>query len=106
MSKYLFIGSYTQQGATGVMAEGGSARRDAARAAVESIGGTLESFYFGFGEDDAYIVFDAPSHAAASALSLTVSGGGGFGGRVVVLITPEEIDQAAAMSPSYRAPGS
>lgn len=105
MPKYLFIGSYTAQGAKGVMEKGGSARRDAAREAIESVGGTVESFYFGFGKDDAYVMFDAPSHAAASAISLTTSAAGGFSGRIVVLITPEEIDEAARMSPTYRPPG-
>jgi uncharacterized protein with GYD domain len=106
MAKYLFIGSYSPQGAKGVLEKGGTARQDAAREAVESVGGTMEAFFFGFGSDDAYVLVDAPSHAAASALSLAVSAGGGFAGRVVVLITPEEIDEAARMTPSYRPPGS
>jgi len=106
MAKYLYIGSYTPEGAKGVMDKGGTARREAARAAIESVGGTLESFYYAFGKDDAYIVFDAPSHAAASAISLTVSAGGGFGGRIVVIMTPEEIDQAAKLGPKYSPPGS
>jgi uncharacterized protein with GYD domain len=106
MAKYLFIGSYTAQGAKGVLEKGGTAREQAAREAVESVGGTMEAFYFGFGSDDAYVLIDAPSQAAASAVSLAVSAGGGFAGRIVVLITPEEIDQAAKMTPSYRPPGS
>ena len=52
MAKYMLIGSYTAEGAKGVLKEGGSGRRDAARAAIESAGGSLESFYFGFGADD------------------------------------------------------
>jgi uncharacterized protein with GYD domain len=105
MAKYLYIGSYTHQGAAGLMKKGGSARRDAARAAVASVGGTMDSFHFAFGEDDAYILFDAPSQAAASAISLTVSAAGGFAGRMVVLITPEEIDEAAKLGPDYSPPG-
>lgn len=105
MPKYLVIGSYTAQGAKGVMQEGGSARREAAKRAIESVGGTMESFYFGFGGDDVYLVYDAPSHAAASSVSLTVSSAGGFEARTVVLIMPEEIDEAARMSPTYRPPG-
>jgi uncharacterized protein with GYD domain len=106
MAKYLYIGSYTAQGAAGVMAKGGTARREAARAAVESVGGTMDAFYFGFGEDDAYILFDAPSHAVASAISLSVSSAGAFGGRMIVLLTPEEIDEAAKLRPRYSPPGS
>jgi uncharacterized protein with GYD domain len=106
MAKYLMIGSYSTVGARGLMEKGGTARKEAARMAVESVGGTLEAFYFGFGKDDAYILFDAPSHAATSALSLAVSSAGGFSGRIVVLITPEEIDEAARLHPSYSPPGS
>jgi len=34
MAKYLVIGSYTAEGAAGVLREGGSGRREAARQAV------------------------------------------------------------------------
>jgi len=105
MPKYLITGSYTAQGAKGVMQEGGSARREVARRVVESVGGTLESFYYAFGTDDIYAVYDAPSHAAASSVSLVIGSAGGFEPRTVVLITPEEIDEAAQMSPEYRPPG-
>ncbi len=74
MAKYLYVGSYTAQGAKGTLAKGGSARREAARKAVESVGGTIESFYFGFGADDFYLIYDAPSAAAAAALALTPRG--------------------------------
>lgn len=106
MAKYLYIGSYTAQGAKGVMQQGGSARRDAAHKVIESIGGTVESFYFGFGADDFYVIFDAPSHAAASALALTVGGSGAISGRTIPLILPEEIDEAARMQADYTPPGS
>ncbi len=106
MPKYLFVGSYTAEGAKGVLEKGGLARRDAARRAIESVGGSLEAFHFAFGEDDAYVLFDAPNHAAASAVSLTVGAAGGFRGRTIVLITPEEVDEAAGMSADYQPPGS
>ena len=105
MAKYLYIGSYTAQGAKGVMQQGGSARRDAAKKVIESIGGTLESFHFGFGSDDFYVIFEAPSHAAASALALTVGGSGSIEGRTVPLIMPEELDEAARMHVDYTPPG-
>ena len=52
MSKYLFHGSYTSDGLKGLMEEGGSKRVEAAQQALGSVGGTLEAFYFAFGEDD------------------------------------------------------
>ena len=47
MPKYLFIGNYTGDGIRGVMKDGGSKRRAAAHALFDSVGGTIEAFYFG-----------------------------------------------------------
>ena len=46
MPKYLFTGSYTAEGARGVLKEGGSGRRDATEKLVASLGGTIEAYYF------------------------------------------------------------
>ena len=105
MAKYLIIGNYTAEGAKGLLKEGGTSRREAIRQIVESVGGTLESLYWGFGADDAYIVADLPSHAAAAAASLRVSSSGSAGMRTVPLITAEDLDAASKLSPTYRAPG-
>ncbi len=106
MAKYLYVGSYTAQGAKGTLTKGGSARREAARKAVESVGGTVESFYFGFGADDFYLIYEAPSAAAAAALALTAGGSGGLSARTIPLITPEELDDASKIHPDYSPPGS
>jgi uncharacterized protein with GYD domain len=45
MPKYLFHGSYTQEGLKGFLKEGGSKRREATKQMVESAGGTLEAYY-------------------------------------------------------------
>ena len=73
-----------------------------------SVGGTLESFYFTFGESDAVIVADFPSNADAAAVSLAVSASGMVAGSMTVLLTPEEIDAAAATvgdAMTYNPPG-
>ena len=105
MPKYMLIGSYTSEGAKGVLKDGGSKRVEAARAAVASAGGTIESFYFGFGKDDFYVTIDLPDHASAAAAALTIGGSGRTSARTVVLITPEEIDRAAQLSVDYTPPG-
>lgn len=105
MPKYLITGSYTVEGAKGVIAEGGSGRLAAVTALIRSLGGTVESFYFGFGGDDFYVTVDVPSNVAAAAGTLTVAAAGGARARVIVLLTPDEVDAAAKLSPSYRAPG-
>ena len=105
MAKFLFTGSYTAEGVRGVLAEGGTRRRDAAEQIVTSLGGSVEAYYFGFGGDDFYLIADLPDHAAAAAGAMTASASGALAVRTTVLLTPEELDQAAKLTPSFRAPG-
>lgn len=86
-------------------AEGGSGRRDAVAKLVSSVGGKLEAFYFAFGSDDFYVIVDAPSNEAAAAVAMTVAAAGAASPRTTVLLSPEEVDAATKLSPSYRAPG-
>ena len=82
MPKYLLQASYTLDGVRGVLSKGGSARKAAAQAAAESVGGTLESFYFAFGSTDAFALADLPDNAAQGAPTPWFSGvvSGSFGG--------------------------
>ncbi len=105
MPKFLIEASYTLDGVRGVQTEGGSSRRDAVAKVAESVGGQLESFYFAFGESDAYVVIDLPDNESAAAIALTVNSAGGATVRTVVLLTPEEVDAAAKRSVEYRPPG-
>ena len=106
MAKYMLEVNYTLDGVRGLLAEGGTAREAAARAATESLGGTMDSFLFAFGGTDVYVVADLPDHASAAALALTVSAGGGATTKTVVLLTTAELDAAAAKRVGYRPPGS
>jgi uncharacterized protein with GYD domain len=106
MPKYLVQASYTNEGVKGVQSAGGSSRRDAVAAALESVGGSLESFYFGFGDYDAYVTADLPDNESAAALAISVNASGGATVTTTVLLTPEEVDAAAQKSVGYRAPGS
>ena len=105
MPKFLIEASYTQEGVKGVQSAGGSSRRDAVAEVAESVGGRLESFYFAFGERDAYVIADLPDNESAAAVALAVNAAGGATARTVVLLTPEEIDAAAKRSVDYRPPG-
>ena len=105
MAKYLFRASLTAEGLKGLLKEGGSARREVARKAVEGLGGTLEAFYFGFGDKDVYILADLPDNSAAAALSTRTSSSGTVSVGTTVLITPEEMDAASKLSVDWRAPG-
>jgi uncharacterized protein with GYD domain len=104
MPKIMVNVSYTAEGAKGLLARGGTARVEASRAAIESVGGTLETFYFAFGSDDAIVIADVPDNAAAVALALTVAATGSITSRMTVLLTPEEIDAGVARPVSFRPP--
>jgi uncharacterized protein with GYD domain len=105
MPKYLWKASYTTKGVRGVASEGGSSRRDAVLNATESVGGKLESFYFAFGEDDAYVIADLPDNETAAAVALAVNGSEGAVVQTVVLMTPEELDAATKKNVDFRPAG-
>jgi uncharacterized protein with GYD domain len=105
MAKYLITASYTAEGAKGLLKDGGTKRKHAAEQAVKTAGGKMEAFYFAFGDHDAFIIVDAPDHAAAVATSVAVNASGAVSCKTTVLLTPEEMDQAVKKSITYHAPG-
>jgi uncharacterized protein with GYD domain len=105
MDKYLFQVRYTADGAKGLLADGGTARRTATEKAIAGVGGKLEAFYFALGEIDAYIIADLLDDASVVALALAVNATGRIHSRAVKLIAPQDVDKAAKTSVSYRAPG-
>jgi uncharacterized protein with GYD domain len=103
--KYLVEVKYTLDGMKGLKAQGGTARVAASKALIEEVGGSIESFYFAFGDRDAVIIVDLPDNVASAALGLIVGASGGVNSAVTVLLTPEEIDEAAKKQATYRPPG-
>jgi len=101
MPKYLLQGSYTTEGIKGILAGGGSQRKRAVEEAAKSVGGKLEAFYFAFGENDALAVVDVPDTASAAAISLAANVSGGIQCKTTLLITPEEMDEAANKTVRY-----
>ncbi len=105
MAKFLIEATYTADGVSGIRSAGGSSRRDAVAKALEGAGGSLESFHFAFGDSDAYVIVEAPDNVTAAAVTLTVNATGAVRCKTVVLLTPEEVDEAAKQSVSYTPPG-
>jgi uncharacterized protein with GYD domain len=105
MSKYLFYGSYTQEGYQGLMEEGGSARIEAAKQALGSVGGKLEAFYFSFGEKDFYVIVDLPDNVTTTAVTLAGNVSGTFAIHGIPLLTAEEIDNVVKKAVDFRPPG-
>jgi uncharacterized protein with GYD domain len=105
MAKYMFEARYTAEGVKGLVSEGGSGRKAAVEKAIAGVGGRVESFYFGFGDVDAYVIAELPDNVAASAMALAVAQSGRAAVRTVALLTPEEVDRAAKKAVAYRPPG-
>ena len=105
MAKYLIKGSYAPEGAKGLLKEGGTSRREVVEKLVANLGGSVESFYYAFGEEDVYIICDVPDNKTAAAVALTVNSSGAVNISTVVLMTPEEVDQATQIAVDYRPPG-
>jgi uncharacterized protein with GYD domain len=101
----MIIASYTAQGEQGLLAKGGSARRDSVTEMVTNLGGSVETFDFAFGEDDVFVVVDLPDNVTAAAIGLAVGASGLVALRTIVLLTPEEIDAAAQKHADYHGPG-
>ena len=105
MPKYLIQASYTVAGTKGLLKDGGTKRRTAVNLLMKQLGGSLEAFYFGFGDDDVYAIVDAPDNVTAAAVALTITASGAVKLKTTALLSPDEIDQAAKKSVPYRAPG-
>lgn len=105
MRKYLFYGSYTTEGYNGLIKDGGSSRIEAAKKALKSAGGSLESFYFATNNADFYIIVNLPDDVSATAILLAGNISGTFNIKSVPLLTPEQMDEAVQKHVDFRPPG-
>lgn len=71
MPHYLVRGSYTGE-AWAKMIHTPEDREKLYAGLIEKAGGKLKAFYFAFGEDDVFAIFEAPDATTASALALAV----------------------------------
>jgi uncharacterized protein with GYD domain len=105
MAKYMVTGSYTVDGIKGVLKEGGTGRRAAVESAIKAMGGHLDVFYFAFGSNDVVSIADIPDNVTAAALAMGIGSTGTVRITTTVLLTPEEVDQAAKKTVTFRAAG-
>ena len=106
MPKYLFQASYTREGLQGLLKEGGTQRREAVENLAAGLGGSVEAFYYAFGDYDIYVIADLPDDASATAASLVVGASGSGSVKTTVLIPPETVDEATGKAVDYRPPAS
>jgi uncharacterized protein with GYD domain len=107
MSTFLMRFSYTPETWAALM-EHPEDRSEAAREYVEELGGSMHGFWYGFGEYDGYMVFDAPDEIAAAGVVLAVTAGGALSScETTALMTVEDtlkaLEQGHAIK--YRKPG-
>jgi len=105
MPKYLLEVSYTAEGAKGLLKDGGSKRRAAAQAVIESVGGKMESFYYAFGDRDVLVIADVPDAVSAAAMAVALGASGAVRGKTTVLLTADDLDAAVKKSAQYTPPG-
>jgi len=106
MPTYMIQARFTPEALQGTIEEGGTARHAAVKEAVESLGGSLDAYYYSFGDYDVVGIADMPSNAAAAGFAMAVAhAGGAMGIKTTVLLAPSEVDEAVKSHPDYRAPG-
>jgi uncharacterized protein with GYD domain len=83
-------------------------RRAAAKAYIESVGGQLHGFWYGFGSHDGYTLWEAPDNVSMAAVVLAIGAGGALSSLdTAVLLTVDETLEALgkAADVKYEPPG-
>ena len=83
-------------------------RRKAAQTYIESVGGKLHGFWYGFGTHDGYNLWEAPDNVSMAAVALAITSGGALSSlETTVLLTVDETIEALrkAGQVKYQKPG-
>jgi uncharacterized protein with GYD domain len=107
MPLYLTRFSYTAE-TWNAMIEQPEDRRDVAREIIESVGGTLQGFWYAFGQYDGYTLWEAPDNVKMATVALALSSRGAISAQeTIVLLTVEETLEAlrGTAKVPYRRPG-
>lgn len=106
MPKFITFFSYTGEAAK-AMINKPTDRSAAARGIVESLGGSMEAFYWMQGKHDGFIIATLPDSVSASALSMAVGASGAVTGLQSHQIYDRDEQAAivkAAKSATYKPP--
>lgn len=104
MAKFPVKACYTPEGAIGLLRAGGTAREEAVEKTISDIRGKLLSFYYAFGDRDAYLIVGLPDNISA-ALPLKIKTWVQVSVSTTILLDRAESDEAVKRSVNYRAPG-
>lgn len=75
MAKYLIRASYTAEGWAAQIKKPAN-RLEALRPVVERLGGTIEQFFYSFGDHDVAAILEMPNHVSAAAWAIAGTAGG------------------------------
>jgi uncharacterized protein with GYD domain len=107
MPLYLSKFSYTPE-TWARMIQNPEDRRKAAQAYIESVGGKLHGFWYAFGSEDGYNLWEAPDNISMAAVALAIGGGGALRSLETTVLMSVD-DTIAALHKAgqirYRAPG-
>ena len=103
--KFLVFSNYTASGSKGLLKEGGTNRQTEVEDVCTQLGGKVEGMYYAFGDYDLYIILDFPDNVSMAAVELAVRSSGAIVNKTVVLLSPEDLDEAARKAVTYRSPG-
>ncbi len=106
MPYYLLQATYSAE-ARGSMLTNPHNREPEVRQAIEGLGGSLEGFWFSFGEYDIVAIAQFPDNSHATALAMAVSAAGAVSAtRITPLLTNDEATAAMqhAADVPYRQP--
>lgn len=110
MAMYMLMARYSKDALKKIMAEG-SNREEAARAAIEAVGGKLHGFYGMFGQDyQVAIICEAPGNAEYIAgIAPAIAAGVLEDWKTIPLYSAADVMKASALMKrsggAYKAPG-
>ena len=66
-------------------------RRKAAQSYIESVGGKLHGFWYGFGTHDGYNLWEAPDNVSMAAVAMAIAGGGALSSLETTVLTVRDV---------------
>ena len=109
MPKYVSFFTYSSE-AWGRMINAPGDRAAALRQVLDSVGGSLDTMYWMFGDYDGMVIFDVPDSASAAAVSIAAGSSGAFKHlETHELFTQEQLGETLAWAKNttrvYQPPG-
>lgn len=78
-------------------------RREPVRQYIETVGGKLHGFWYAFGDQDGYTLWEAPDNVSMAATAIAIGAGGALSSiETTVLLTVEETLSALQKASSVR----